>query len=616
MKNVYSASGLLLLAVLFLALTILSASALRGLRIDLTDQGLYTLSAGTVNLLENLDSTVKLDFYFSEEASAELPMVRNFARRIEELLDEMSEHSGGQLRVQRIDPAPFTELEDRAARYGLEGVPVSAAGDNLYLGMVGTNMIDGVEVLPFLSPGREAFLEYDLARMVYLLSRPDRPRVALLDGIGMGGGFDMQTGQQREPWVIHDQLHELFDVEPISTAASDLPDEIDVLVLVHPQQLSADLMLEIEDFLAGGGRLLAFVDPHAESARADNPNDPMAALSLDRRSGLDELFAAWGLEFSDTRFVADAGLALQVSTQQGQRPVRHAGILGVTREQLDSEDVVTGDLTAVNLASVGHLALAEASPLTLETLMHSSDQAGLIDSERLQFMTDPAGLLAELAITGDHYTLAARLSGEVPRRLSESASGESYSLDAIVVADVDLLADQYWVQRQRFFGTTLVDPFAGNGDFVANAIDNLIGNADLISVRSRAISNRPFTMVDSLRREAEENLRATEQRLEAELAETERRLGELQQARGDTDLAILTADQEAELDRFMDQRLEIRQQLRQVRRELDEDIQSLGTRVKAVNIVLMPTIVTLLALGLAWHRRRSRQGRADQGAQA
>jgi len=398
-----------------------------------------------------------------------------------------------------------------------------------------------------------------------------------------------------------------------------------VLVLVHPQDLNADLLADIEGFLADGGRLLAFVDPYAESATPPNPNDPMAAVNMDRASGLADLFEGWGLEFSAEKFVADAGLALQVNVGQGQRPVRHVGILGVTSDNLSEDDVITGELEAVNLASAGSLALAENSPLELEPLMRSSRQAGPLDAQRLQMLSDPSGLIDEMGATGERYTLAARLSGEVDRVFDgeggsasgdEEAAGESdtYSLNAIVVADVDMLADRYWVQRQQFFGTTMLEPFADNGDFVINAIDNLLGNAELISVRSRATSNRPFTLVESLRREAEEDLRATEQRLEGDLAETEQRLTELQQARGDTNLDILTDEQEAEIDRFMDQRLEIRRQLRQVRRELDEEIEALGARIKVANIALMPLLVTLFALAMAWRKRRLRRGTDEESS--
>lgn len=612
MKNVYSATGLVLLALLFLSLTILAGATLTGMRLDLTEQGLYTLSPGTVNILEDLDEPVTLEFYFSRETSSDLPMVRNFARRVRELLDEMAEHADGNLRIRHVDPEPFSEAEDQAERYGLEAVPVGGGEDSLYLGIVGTNMIDGLEVLPFLSPSREQFLEYELARMVYLLGRADKPRVALLSGVGMAGGMDMQTGQQREPWAIHDQINEMFEVDTVAPGDESLPEASDVLVMVHPQGLSEALMRDVERFLAEGGRLLAFVDPYAESATADNPNDPMAAMQMDRTSNLESLFDAWGVGFSSDRFVADAGLALQVNTQQSRRPVRHPGILGVTQEELNAEDVITGELEAVNLASTGRLTLDDDSPLSIDPLMTSSEQAGLMEADRLQMLSDPSELLSEMGATGERYTLAARLTGEAPMVLNED-DGDGYDLNAIVVADVDLLADRYWVQRQQFFGNSILEPFADNGDFVINAIDNLIGNADLISVRSRDTSNRPFTLVEELRREAEQNLRATEQRLESELAEAEQRLTELQQARGDSDLAVLTEEQEAEIDRFMEQRLEIRRELRQVRRELDEDIEALGTRIKIVNIALMPLLVTAFALFMAWRRRRLRAAGNEGG---
>ncbi|QOC21310.1 Gldg family protein [Wenzhouxiangella sp. AB-CW3] len=611
MKHLYSASALLFLALLFLALTLLSGALLKGARLDLTEQQLYTLSPGTINLLEAIEEPITLEFYFSEGSSSDFPMVRDYARRVQELLDEMETRSGGQLRVRRIDPRPFSEEEDQAARYGLEEIPVGTAGDSLYLGLVGTNMIDGLEVLPFLSPSREATLEYELARMIYVLSRPERPRVGLLSGLPMDERLDMQTGRSQPAWAVREQIDEMFEVETIEPVADGLPQDLDVLVIVHPPELDEELMRDIDRFVLGGGRLLAFVDPYSESDPDPEQGDPAAAMAMERSSSLYPLFEAWGLEFDPDRFVADLGQALQVSMQSGQRPVRHPGIIGVTREHMSSEDVVTGELDAINLASPGALSLAEDSALTLKPLMQSSPNAGLIDAERLRFLEDPGSLMAEVAATGEQYVLAARLSGEVDSAFDEHRNSPG-QLEAIVVADTDLLADRYWVQRQQFFGTSILEPFAGNGDFVINAIDNLMGSADLISVRSRATAARPFTLVEALRREAEQNLLATEQRLEAELAETEGRLTELQQARADTDLSVLTSEQEAELDRFMEQRIEIRQQLRQVRRDLDRDIEALGARVKVLNIGLMPALVTVLALVLAWRRRR----RAKRSAEA
>jgi ABC-type uncharacterized transport system involved in gliding motility auxiliary subunit len=615
--SIYSATGLALLAILFLALTVLSGATLRGVSLDLTEQKLYTLSDGTRNILESLEEPVSLEFYFSEDASSDLPLVRKYAQRVEELLDEMAEHADGKLEVERIDPEPFSEAEDRAAQYGLEAIPVGGAGDELYMGIVGTNTVDGLETLPFLSPSRESMLEYELARMVYLLSQPERPRVGLLSGIDIEGGMNRQTGQRSQPWAINDQVREMFDIARVSAEDEALPEDIDVLVLIHPQGLSDGLLADIERFLAEGGRLLAFVDPFAESATPADPRNPMAAMDMERSSNLEALFEAWGLNFDTSRFVADAGLALQVNLRQNPRPVRHPALLGIPADLMNSDDVVTSELSAVNVASIGHLAAGEDSELSIEPLMRSSDRAALLDAERLQFLNDPESLLAEFSPTGERYTLAARVSGRVPRAFAGSEADESserYELNAIVVGDVDLLADRYWVRRQQFFGDTLLEPFAGNGDFVINAIDNLMGNADLISVRSRDVSNRPFTLVDSLRRQAEADLRAKEQQLEAELAETEQRLTELQRARGDTDLAVLTPEQQAELDRFSERRLEIRKELRQVRRQLDEEIEALGTRVKMINIGLMPALVTAFALFVAWRRRQISRRTADGGS--
>ncbi|MEN1729666.1 MAG: hypothetical protein AAGJ52_14620, partial [Pseudomonadota bacterium] len=262
-------------------------------------------------------------------------------------------------------------------------------------------------------------------------------------------------------------------------------------------------------------------------------------------------------------------------------------------------------LETINVASAGSITLTEDSPLTLQPLIQSSPQSGMLDAERLRFLADPSELLAEVAPGDEPLTLAARLSGPVSSAFADDGDEiRSGDISVIVVADTDFLADRYWVQVQQFFGQTLLNPFANNGDFVINAIDNLLGNADLISVRSRATSSRPFQLVDGLRREAEENLRSTEQQLEAELAETEQRLTDLQQARGDSNLSVLTAEQEAEIDRFIEQRTDIRRQLRQVRRDLDKDIEALGTRVKTINIVMMPVLVTLFALWMAWRRRQ------------
>src|SRR6056297_3447698 len=588
MKTIYSSSALAVLAVLFIVLTMLSSIVFKGWRLDLTENNLYTLSEGTVNIAESLDQKIRLRLYFSDSASEDLPQIRSYAERVWELMQELAAQSEGMIELERIDPEPFSEAEDDAARYGLEAVPLNQAGDVLYLGVVGTNAVDGLEVLPFLSPNRESLLEYDLARMVSTLSSPDLPRVGLITGLQLSGGFDMQTGQRTPSWAVYDQWSELFDLTTIEAGATELPPDLDALVVVHPKNLSEDLMFSVDQFVLGGGRLLAFVDPYAEADPGDNPNDPASRFTAERSSTLAPLFGAWGIEMDAEKFVADLGRALQVTVQQGQPPVRHPAILGLTGSYLSDRDIVTGDLNMVNVASAG----------ALEDLDENAGPA-----------FEP--LIEEIGLDDRRYTLAARLTGEAetafPDRLDETGRTRG-TINAIVVADTDLLSDSMWVQRQSFLGSVILNPFADNGALAVNALENLLGNADLISIRSRSTSTRTFELVEDLRRQAEARLRETEQRLEAELRETENRLTQLQQGRGDSDLSILTPEQEAEIDRFMEQRLEIRQQLRQVRRELDEEIEALGTRIKIINVMLVPLLVTIVALVVAWRRRRQQHG--------
>ncbi|MGK7296079.1 MAG: Gldg family protein [Candidatus Wenzhouxiangella sp. M2_3B_020] len=612
MRNFYSTSALVVLAVLFVVLTMLSGIVFKSWRIDLTENDLYTLSEGTVEIVESLEEPVRLRLYFSDSASEDLPQIRSYARRVWELMQEIASRSDGMVEIERIDPEPFSEAEDDAARYGLEAAPLNQAGDVLYLGIVGTNTVDGLEVLPFLSPNREASLEYDLARMISTLASPELPRVGLLSGLPMTGGFDMRTGGRTPPWAVYEQWNELFDVTSVDAEADALPEDLDALIVVHPKNLSEDLMFAVDQFVLSGGRLLAFVDPFSEADPGESPGDPAARFMAERTSTLESLFDAWGLTMDTSSVVADLGRALQVTMQTGQPPVRHPAILGLVEDDLSDRDIVTSGLATVNVASSGAFQAGDGETgVELEPLMTSSQQSGLLDAERLRTMREPSELIAGLGLDERRYTLAARLTGEAVTAFPERAQDggiDSGTINAIVVADTDLLTDSMWVQRQNFLGSTMLSPFADNGALAVNAVENLLGDAELISIRSRSTSTRPFDLVEDLRRQAEARLRETEQRLEAELRETEDRLTELQQRRGDSDLSILTEEQEAAIDRFMEQRLEIRQRLRQVRRELDEEIEALGARVKFINIALVPLLVTAVALFVAWRRRKSQHG--------
>jgi len=605
-SKTYSYGSLVLLLLIFGALVMLSGNLLTGMRLDMTENHLYTLSEGTLNILDELEEPVNLYLFFSEDASSDLPQIRSYARRVRELLDEFANHGQGLLSVHFIDPQPFSEEEDQASAFGLQAVPVGAAGETLYFGVAGTNAFDDVQAMPFLQSSKEQFLEYDLAKMVYTLGTPQKRAVGLLTSLPMGAGFDPATQSMREPWVIYQQLQQLFDVRTVDPQGSELPEDIEVLFLVHPRDLSEGLLYRIDQFVLGGGRAIVFLDPFAEIDRGD-PNDPMARMSAGSASSLPRLTDAWGVGFKTSQVLGDLEYGI------GSGNSRHIGIIQVPGAGLDQEDIVSADLEVVNLSSAGWFSPLEGASTVLEPLIRTSQNAAPFDASKIRFLTDPATLLDGFAPTGERYDLGARVSGpaasafESPpegfdseTHLSETGDG---GINVLLFADVDMLSDRLWVQKQPFLGQTILSPFADNGSLAVNAVDNMLGNQDLISIRTRASSNRPFERVELLQAEAEMQYRATEQSLQDELAETESKLTELQAAKGEDELLVLSPEQEEEVQRFMDRKLEIRQELRQVQHDLRSDIEKLGTRLKLMNIVLVPAFVMIAAVLLAMRRR-------------
>jgi ABC-type uncharacterized transport system involved in gliding motility auxiliary subunit len=625
MQKRLGASSLLLLGVGFIAAVILSNALFKGLRLDLTENKLYTLSEGTRNILEDIDEPVSLHFYYSDQATAGVPSLRSYANRVRELLDEFARASGGKLRLNVIDPLPFSEEEDRAAQAGLQGVQLGVTPDPVYLGLVGSNSVGDEEVIGFFQPDREAFLEYDLARLVSTLANPELSVVGLVTGVSMGSQFDPQTQRMQSAWMVYQQAQQLFEVRELGTSFAAIPEDISLLWIVQPKQLSSATQYAIDQFIMRGGKALIFVDPFAAVDAPEQQGMPQGMPPMPQSSDLPTLFQAWGIQYSAEEVAADSELALAINTGMSRRPTRHFGYLGITTRQMNDGDITTAELDTINVAMAGHLALSNESTLEIEPLLSTSESSSALPSARFGFMSDPASLQDGFVPGGEPLTIAARFSGPLksafPAGAPASSDGDDDASDTdaahhlaessapanfIVMTDVDFLSDPLWVQVQNFFGQQLATAFAGNGAFALNALENLAGSTDLISVRSRGSSSRPFTRVDQLRTGAEARFRETEQRLQQELAETERRLGELQSARADdgSGSLLLTDEQEAEIDRFIDQRASIRKELRSVQRGLDADIEKLGSILKVINIALVPLLLTLLVLFVLVHRRR------------
>lgn len=608
-QGMLSGVGLLVVAVLLLGVISVSNPLLRGLRLDLTENQLYTLSPGTRKVLAEIEEPVNLYFFLSRESAQGLPQINTYAQRVREMLQEMVEAAGGGVQLTEVDPQPFSDEEDRAVGFGVRGVPLNNGADKLYFGLAATNAVGEQDVVPFFQQSEEQLLEYDLSRLIYQLGQAAKPVVGLLSTLPMSGGFDPQRRQPIPAWTVVDQLRQFFDVRTLNNDMKVVPEDVGVLMLVHPSKLADSTRYAIDQFVLRGGKALVFVDAMAQTAQlaamTGTENPPEQASSLD------ELFAAWGVELEVGQVLGDAQQALQVSLQHGQPPGYHYAVLGIRAPAINNDDVVSRGLRTVNVAMSGFLSRADTARTEFLPLLSSSNQSMPLEASRVFPGVSPALLQKGFKPTGKTYTVAARVRGNAKTAFPDGApDGEAEDDDAIakhvgessepinviIVADTDLLTDQMWVRTQNFFGQRLATPWADNANFVINAVDNLLGSGDLIGIRNRASYSRPFERVDQLEREADQRFRAEEDELQNSLRETERKLSELQASKDDGSAVILSAEQREEIKRFQQEQVKTRKALRNVRHQLDKDIDRLGATLKFINIALVPL---LLGIGVA-----------------
>lgn len=598
----YSSLGLVVVALAFFVFNALSSLLFKDVQLDLTEQKLYTLTEGTQQLLAGLDEPIELYFFYSNQAARDMPQVRHYAQRVHELLATYTRLADGKLKLHVIEPEPFSAQEDQAAQMGLQAIPL-AQGESLYLGLAGKNSQGDVQSIAFFALEQEELLEYELSRMLHALSQTSLPVIGVMSGLQLNGGFDMLSGQAQPAWMVMEEVRQQFQIESIALTADEIPESVSVLWLVHPQNLSPPTLYAIDQFVMRGGKLLVFVDPYSEF----DTGMSMAADELQARaSNLQTLFEAWGLSLRDDVVVGDSLYAMTVGVGSEQRAVRHLGWLNLPKQALSAEDVVTAPLQNITLATAGVLEPLEGATTLFTPLLQTSDSAMPYAARRFAGLRSPTELQADMQPTGERYTLAARISGPAKSAFTQGLEGQlpglkqAKQIQVLVVADTDMLRDTMWVQVQDFFGQRLPQPWASNANFVVNAMDNLLGSDALLGVRSRAQFSRPFTLVDRLRRTAEERYAEKEQQLQRRLMQAEQKIAELQT--GDTELNV-SMQHQATIQQFMQERLQIRKELREVRYQLNADIESLGTTVKVFNVAVMPFILTFAMVLIGLHRR-------------
>ena len=612
---------------IFFAFTMLNNALFSSARIDLTENKLYTLTLGTRDLIAEIDEPIKFRFFFSQRASEDLTALRAYARRVQELLEEYQALAGGSINLEIIDPEPFSEEEDLAAQFGLQSVPVNNAGDELYFGLVGTNSVDDQLIISFFQPDKEEFLEYDISRIIHQLNSSRKPKVGLLSSLKIQGDIDTSTFQTTPAWVVIDQLTQQYEVVDVAMDATELPRDMQLLIIVHPKSLSDATLFAIDQFAMAGGRVLLFVDPLAEMERR-----PPGAMPTEPASDF-SLLSNWGMQLRADTVLADSAAALNVGGSNGQS-VRHLGILGLSAENFNSDDVSLASLESINVTTSGILDMVGRPESRIDILIQSSENAMPMASTEFQSLTDPEQLLKTFVPTGKRYTIAARISGKAVTAYPEGVDFETVpgadpeaevegqgqvestrdtqlhqavltgtdKLNVIVVADTDILTDRLWVQVQNFFGQAIASPWANNGDFVLNSVDNLLGGSELISIRSRGRFSRPFTVVESLRLAAQSKYQKSADTLQRELEETEAELNEVESSQSDQNLLALSPEQEQAITQFQDEKLRIRKQLRDVRHQLDKDIEGLGATLKLINIIVLPLLLVLVIYAMRYTR--------------
>jgi ABC-type uncharacterized transport system involved in gliding motility auxiliary subunit len=632
-------------ALVCIALLLISANIVIGrwftARLDLTADKLYTLSPGTFHTIAEIDEPITLRLYYSKQLGDEVPAYGVYAQRVRELLDQYVAAADGKIRLETYNPQPFSDVEDRAVAFGLQAVPLDSEGDQVYFGLAATNSTDDQQVIPFFSPERERFLEYDLTKLVHSLAVPKKTAVGLISTLPLQGDMTaMMQGRPSRPMAVIDQLQQLDKVEPLDADIDVIPADVDVLMLVHPQNLPPKTLFAIDQFVLRGGKALIFVDPHSElqAAQPSQASAPGAPTS----SNLTPLFKAWGFEMLPNIVAGDRRDAQQVGVPvagRGEEPLDYIAWLDLKAANINRDDMITADLSHITMASAGILEPLPGATTNFEPLIATSPDSTEIPADKLSGLPDVAGLLANFKPDGKRYVLAAHVTGAAktafpngpPQPAAPSAatpgapkpaegsprSGNwlkqsEHPINVVVVADTDILDDRVWVQSQDFFGQRVVVPIANNGDFVADAVDVLAGGEDLVGLRSRGTAARPFTVVDRLQREAQARYSAEEHALQQKLKATEAKLADLT-GKDETDTpANLSPEQTKAIAQFRADMLQTRRQLRDVQAALRSDIQRLKGGLEFLDIALVPIIVAVVAVIVGAVRLRSRRRRTSE----
>ncbi|MFW5870196.1 MAG: GldG family protein [Candidatus Sumerlaeota bacterium] len=638
---------LLVVAIIIVALNMIGTITLSGAKIDVTEEKLFTLDAGSRNIAASIEDPVTIRYFLSRTALSDQPGLREFGQRVLETLKSYRAASGDRITLEVIDPRPDTEEEEAAMRYDLQAVPVGQTGESIYMGLVMRDESGREATIRFLDPNKANLLEYEISQALYKLAHPELKKLGVISSLPVMGRTDppqnpmmmqqQQSGQ--DPWFFIQQLQSTFDISEIPTEDTVIPPDTDLLMVIHPKNLSDETRYAIDQFVLAGGNALVFVDPLSEMdqmlQQQTADGNMQAMMQGEVESNMPDLLKAWGLQmvmseggqsFSGQTgpkpvVVADPTIAGQRMNPQTGEPEEMAATLILSEDEMNSEQIITNDLSQIVVSKAGALETVETdAEIETVVLLHTTDKAGTIDPLFLKL--SPAGApMDEVEGAGEEMALAFKVSGSFKSAFGDGApegvktgrhlTESQQPATIVVVADTDLISDRYAYNVQNFFGRMVASPANGNSILAANAAENLTGSRDLISLRSRGMSDRRFEVVEKLLRDAQAEYRERLKELEEKERAISQDLRQLQQTNPDVGVLNTTVAQKRK--ELLAQQAETQSQLRDLRRNLREDVEKLGIWVKFINIGLMPFLVILAGLFVVAMRvmQRKRQRQAE-----
>lgn len=628
----------LAIVLLFVGLVLVNylASSLPA-RLDTTADSIYSLSAGTKAMLGKIEEPVVIDLYFSKDASGLPIRYKNYATRVQEMLRQYVRAGRGKITLNVINPRADTPDEEKATAAGLSPQVSQQGGEQFFFGLVVTQA-DLQKNIPAFAPQREQFLEYDLSKLVYSVQQINKPKLGLLTSLPLQGTspqeMQMMMMMRRQPQpsqMIIGELEQSFTIVKIEDAATELPANLDALAVIHPQNVSQKLQFAIDQFLLGGKPVFLAVDPASQHfKRQANPQQQMMGQPTPNvTSDLPVLLSAYGLNYDPQKIVGDLENPLPVGGQ-GNQVIRMPTWLSLKKDNFSSKSLPTAQLNTAWFIESGSISAKPGNTLTFTPLIESSAQSGDIASMMLQF-AQPDDIAKQIVPSGKK-TIAALVTGKFKSAFPDGAPKEEPKKDEpgkpptppaptpaatgpalteskatstlFVIADTDWLFDDYSLRKMNFFGQTAVEPYNDNLSFAANTIEFLGGSQDLISIRGKGSSLRPFTVVRAMEVEAQKKFQEKLTALDARLAEVNKKLTEIQGKKTEGNRLIATPEMAKAIADFQKQQATMNGERRQIRRALREDIDRLEKKILILNLLSTPILVG--AFGFWFYRSRKK----------